>query len=126
MSRRFRRARTARPRAPALRRTSSARALCRGSRCAHLTRSCSRRTRLVSAGSGHVCPMVVVSGSRRPGCVRVAAAGDLHCRPAVRDEIAAAFTGIADRADVVMLAGDLTSYGTPEEALILADACRGL
>jgi uncharacterized protein len=67
---------------------------------------------------------MAANDSRRAGCVRVAAAGDLHCRAAVRDEIGAAFSGIADRADVVMLAGDLTSYGTVEEALVLADACR--
>jgi Icc-related predicted phosphoesterase len=68
--------------------------------------------------------MAAVSDSRRAGCVRVAAAGDLHCRPAVRHEVAAAFSDIAERADIVILAGDLTSHGTPDEALVLADACR--
>src|SRR3954471_2711354 len=58
--------------------------------------------------------------------VRIAAAGDIHCRPDMRDEVAAAFAGIADRADAVLLAGDLTTHGEPEQAEVLADACRGL
>ena len=57
---------------------------------------------------------------------RIAAVGDLHCREAQRDEIAAAFAEIEREVDVILLAGDLTTHGEPGQALILADACRPL
>jgi Icc-related predicted phosphoesterase len=62
--------------------------------------------------------------SGRPVTVRVAAAGDIHCRESRRDEVEAAFAELRGRADLVLLAGDLTSHGTPEEAEILATAMR--
>jgi len=37
-----------------------------------------------------------------------------------------AFDNVVDEADVVLLAGDLTTTGEPEQAAVLADACRGL
>jgi Icc-related predicted phosphoesterase len=37
-----------------------------------------------------------------------------------------AFEEVESEADVVLLAGDLTTTGEPEQALVLADACRGL
>jgi Icc-related predicted phosphoesterase len=58
--------------------------------------------------------------------VRVAAAGDIHCRESRRNEAAAAFADVAARADLILLAGDLTAHGEPDEARVLADACRGL
>jgi uncharacterized protein len=58
--------------------------------------------------------------------IRVAAAGDIHCHEGNRAEIARAFEQIAARADVIVLAGDLTTHGEPEQAAVLADACRGL
>jgi Icc-related predicted phosphoesterase len=58
--------------------------------------------------------------------VRIAAAGDVHCTPERRAEIEASFAGLADKTDLVLLAGDLTTCGEPKEAAILADACRGL
>lgn len=57
---------------------------------------------------------------------RIAAVGDLHCRESQRDEIAAAFAAIAGEVDAILLAGDLTTHGEPEQAGILADACRPL
>ncbi len=57
-----------------------------------------------------------------PVTLRVAAAGDVHCRDSRRDEVASAFAGLDGRADLILLAGDLTSHGTPEEAEILAAA----
>ena len=56
--------------------------------------------------------------------LRVAAAGDVHCRDSRRDEVEAAFAALEGKADLVLLAGDLTSHGTPEEAEILAAASR--
>jgi Icc-related predicted phosphoesterase len=58
--------------------------------------------------------------------VRIAAVGDLHCRESRREEIAAAFAAVTDSVDVILLAGDLTTHGEPEQAQILADACRPL
>jgi Icc-related predicted phosphoesterase len=58
--------------------------------------------------------------------IRIAAAGDVHCAPERRAEIQASFAAIADKADIILLAGDLTTSGEPEEAAILAAACRKL
>jgi uncharacterized protein len=60
-----------------------------------------------------------------PCCVRVAAAGDLHCHEDNREQIAEAVAGLEGHADVLLLAGDLTTHGEPEQARVLADACRG-
>jgi uncharacterized protein len=54
--------------------------------------------------------------------LRIAAAGDIHCREANRERILAAFAGLDGSADVAFLAGDLTSHGTVEEAEILCEA----
>jgi uncharacterized protein len=64
----------------------------------------------------------------RPECrIRIAAAGDVHFgRDADRERAAAAFAGLAERVDLVLLAGDLTTHGEPEQAAILAEACTGL
>ncbi len=52
--------------------------------------------------------------------VRVAAVGDLHCTKAGQGLFQPLFTKIAESADLLLLAGDLTDYGTPEEARVLA------
>jgi len=54
--------------------------------------------------------------------ITVAAAGDLHCAPALRDHVLRAFAGARD-ADLILLAGDLTTRGEPEQADVLAEAC---
>jgi Icc-related predicted phosphoesterase len=58
--------------------------------------------------------------------LRIAATGDIHCSEPLRDHVAAAFAAVAGEADLVLLAGDLTTHGEPEQAVVLADACRGL
>jgi Icc-related predicted phosphoesterase len=64
---------------------------------------------------------------KRPGdTVRIAAAGDIHASPERRDQVARAFAELEAKADLVLLAGDLTTYGEPEEARVLAEATRGL
>ncbi|MEA2269386.1 MAG: hypothetical protein QOC64_1996 [Solirubrobacteraceae bacterium] len=63
---------------------------------------------------------------RRERAVRIAAAGDMHAHEGNRDAIAEAFGALEGRADLVLLAGDLTTHGEPEQAAILADACRPL
>ena len=58
--------------------------------------------------------------------VRIAAAGDVHASEATRERIGAAFARVQAEADLVLLAGDLTTHGLPEQAAVLADACRDL
>jgi uncharacterized protein len=58
--------------------------------------------------------------------IRVAAAGDIHAAEPLRDHIARSFHDAASESDLLLLAGDLTTHGLPEQALVLADACRGL
>ncbi len=58
--------------------------------------------------------------------VRIAAAGDIHCSEPLRERITHAFAVVAEHADLVLLAGDLTTHGEPAQAAVLADACRGL
>jgi Icc-related predicted phosphoesterase len=58
--------------------------------------------------------------------IRIAAAGDIHASEAERGRVEAAFAGLEPRTDLVLLAGDLTRCGDPEEAAVLADACRSL
>src|SRR5215217_8214267 len=58
--------------------------------------------------------------------IRVAAAGDIHCSEQNRAAVADGFTGIAGQVDAILVAGDLTTFGEPEQAEVLADACRGL
>jgi Icc-related predicted phosphoesterase len=70
--------------------------------------------------------MTIHSTGRPPGeqeeCrIRIAAAGDMHYGGEHDAERAkAAFSSLAGRADLVLLAGDLTTHGEPEQAAILA------
>jgi uncharacterized protein len=58
--------------------------------------------------------------------IRIAAAGDVHASEAHRARIERAFESVAGDVDLVLLAGDLTTHGEPEQAQVLADACRRL
>src|SRR3954471_12939310 len=58
--------------------------------------------------------------------IRVAAAGDVHCCDANREETARAFAEVDGTVDLILLAGDLTTHGEPEQGAVLADACRDL
>ena len=57
---------------------------------------------------------------------RIAAAGDVHASDATRDRIQAAFAAVQHEADLILLAGDLTTHGEPEQARALAEAVTGL
>jgi Icc-related predicted phosphoesterase len=52
--------------------------------------------------------------------VRVAAVGDLHCTRASQGAFQPLFAAASAGADVLLLCGDLTDYGLPEEARVLA------
>lgn len=58
--------------------------------------------------------------------VKIAAAGDVHASEATRERIEESFAAIERQADLVLLAGDLTTHGELEQAQVLADACRSL
>jgi uncharacterized protein len=57
--------------------------------------------------------------------IRIAAAGDVHCREGNREDVAAAFAALPEDLDLVLLAGDLTSHGAVAEAEILVEAVAG-
>jgi Icc-related predicted phosphoesterase len=54
------------------------------------------------------------------GTVRVAVIGDLHCTKSSTGTLLPLFARISEAADIVLIAGDLTDYGLPEEAAVLA------
>jgi Icc-related predicted phosphoesterase len=58
--------------------------------------------------------------------VRIAAAADIHASEASADRVERAFSDLEGEADVILLAGDLTTSGEPEQAEVVAHACRSL
>jgi uncharacterized protein len=66
------------------------------------------------------------AGDRIDSMIRIAAAGDLHASEATRERVERAFATVAEESDVILLAGDLTTTGEPEQAKVVADACREL
>jgi Icc-related predicted phosphoesterase len=52
---------------------------------------------------------------RRPNTVRIAAVGDFHCAASDVGTYRALFARVNDEADVLLLAGDLTNWGTAAE-----------
>jgi Icc-related predicted phosphoesterase len=60
-----------------------------------------------------------------PG-LRIAAAGDLHCSEQNREQIQRSIQALHGNADLVLLAGDLTTLGEPEQGAVLAEACTAL
>ncbi|USQ86848.1 metallophosphoesterase [Streptomyces phaeoluteigriseus] len=58
--------------------------------------------------------------------IRVAAVGDIHMGPDSQGLLRPAFDTLGDCADLLLLAGDLTRHGTPEEARVVAREVRGL
>src|SRR3954453_16730802 len=58
------------------------------------------------------------------GTIRVAAVGDVHADATRKDHLEAAFTNVRGQADLVLLAGDLTTYGRPDEARVVAEASQ--
>ena len=58
--------------------------------------------------------------------IRIAAAGDVHCSEASRAQTVEAFARLDGSADLLLLAGDLTTHGEPGQAAVLAEACAPL
>jgi len=67
------------------------------------------------------------AGEREQCRIRIAAAGDVHFgRDGDRERARESFGALEDRVDLILLAGDLTTHGLPEQATILGDAARDL
>jgi Icc-related predicted phosphoesterase len=60
------------------------------------------------------------------GCLRVAAVGDVHLDADVLGRYRPALEHVGDKADTLLLAGDLTRHGTVEEAQCVAQEFGGL
>lgn len=58
--------------------------------------------------------------------IRVAAVGDIHMGLDSQGALRPAFETLPDCADLLLLAGDLTRHGTPEEARVVAREVTGL
>jgi Icc-related predicted phosphoesterase len=58
--------------------------------------------------------------------VRIAALADLHCTKMSQGAFQPLFARVAESADLLLLAGDLTDYGLPEEARVLAKEITSL
>lgn len=61
----------------------------------------------------------------KDGRVRVAVIGDIHCTKNSQGTLAPLFAQISHAADILAMCGDLTDYGHPEEAHILAREVTG-
>lgn len=61
-----------------------------------------------------------------PRTVRVAAISDIHCNKNSQGAFHSLFAQLSDAADVVVACGDLTDYGLPEEAKVLAKELAAL
>jgi Icc-related predicted phosphoesterase len=58
--------------------------------------------------------------------IRIAAVGDIHMGPDSKGRLRPSFETLPECADVLLLAGDLTRHGTPEEARVVAHEIEGL
>ncbi|HEY0602888.1 MAG TPA: metallophosphoesterase [Herpetosiphonaceae bacterium] len=58
--------------------------------------------------------------------VRLAAVGDIHCSKTSQGSLQPLFAQVAEHADILILCGDLTDYGLPEEAEVLAQEIKAL
>jgi Icc-related predicted phosphoesterase len=58
--------------------------------------------------------------------IKIAALSDLHCTKSAQGVFAPVLQQAAQAADVIVMCGDLTDYGTPEEAHVLAREFAGV
>lgn len=59
--------------------------------------------------------------NKESGSLRVAAIGDLHCPRTSPDDLRRLFQDLGSEADILLLCGDLTDYGKPDEARLLTE-----
>ena len=71
-----------------------------------------------------------VTRERRSGnrwfVIKVAAAGDIHAGGPGDERLVGVFADAAREADLILLAGDLTRHGDPDETARLAEAVQGI
>jgi Icc-related predicted phosphoesterase len=72
---------------------------------------------------------LISRGAPEPGAarrsVRIATAGDIHCgRQSACEHLRGTVADTAQRVDLFLLAGDLTTHGEPEQAAIVAEAFK--
>ena len=67
-----------------------------------------------------------LAGAGERVTVRIAACGDVHCKADHPNATVEALAGLDGKADLLLLAGDLTTLGLPEEGATLAEGLRGL
>ncbi|MGF7233389.1 MAG: metallophosphoesterase family protein, partial [Frankia sp.] len=58
--------------------------------------------------------------------IRIAAVGDLHVVPKTAGTLRPKMAGVAQEADILLLAGDLTDHGRPDEAAVMCEELRDL
>src|SRR5216117_299553 len=58
--------------------------------------------------------------------VRIAALSDVHCGEASKGNFQPLFSQANERADILLLCGDLTDHGLPEEAQVLVREMAGV
>lgn len=81
--------------------------------------------RIAGAGDWRGAGASWVCGAWSVG-IRIAAIGDMHVRTEFPPELADSLVGLAGRADVLVIAGDITDQGRLPEAELAADALRGV
>jgi Icc-related predicted phosphoesterase len=82
---------------------------------------------MVKAPATSAAPATAPAAPSEDNVLRVAAVGDLHCSKSSAGAFQPLFAQAAERADVLVLCGDLTDYGLPEEAaLLVKEIPRGL
>jgi Icc-related predicted phosphoesterase len=71
-------------------------------------------------------PLSAAHSDAQQPIVRLAAVGDLHCTKHSHGALQSLFSHVAQRADVLLLCGDLIDYGQLEEAEVLARELAGV
>jgi Icc-related predicted phosphoesterase len=64
--------------------------------------------------------------SKSAATVRFAVVGDIHVTKESAGQLRGLFAQASEAADALLLCGDLTDYGTPEEAKVLVDELSGV
>jgi uncharacterized protein len=60
------------------------------------------------------------------GPIRIAAAGDVHIRESNCEQMKKSFAGLKGQCDAILVAGDLTTHGEPDQAALFAQAVTPL
>src|ERR1700755_1818733 len=66
-----------------------------------------------------VAPIIPMAETMSKQAMRLAAVGDLHVKKTSQGQLSPLLASVNERADVLLLCGDLTDYGLPEETEIL-------